>query len=97
MRVIKKSTINEFVDKYTDSKESFGKWYLTVKSRKFLNFTDLKETFAGVDYVGNDLYVFNIKGNKYRLIVRIFFEAQVVYIRFIGTHAQYDEVDLSTF
>lgn len=50
--------------------------------------------FPSTDYVGNDLYVFNIQGNKYRLIARITFRVRTVYIKFIGTHAEYDKVNL---
>ena len=59
-------------------------------------FADIKNTFNSVDYVGNDNYVFNVKGNDYRLVVRIIFKIRHVYIRFIGTHAEYDKIDAST-
>lgn len=94
MHIIKKGTIDSFIDQYPDSESSLIRWYLTTKAREWQSLKDIKETFGDVDYVGDDLYVFNIKGNKYRLITRIFFKAQLVYIRFIGTHAAYDKVDL---
>lgn len=56
------------------------------------NFNDVRNTFGSVDAVGNDRYVFNIKGNDYRLIAMIFFDKRTVYIRFIGTHAEYDKI-----
>ncbi len=56
----------------------------------------MRELFNSADAVGNDLYVFNIKGNKYRLIARIFFSIRTVFIRFIGTHNEYDEIDLDS-
>ena len=96
MRVITKGTINKFIEKHPDSKGSLNKWYLTTESRIWNNFQEMKETFNSVDYVKNDLYVFDIKGNDYRLIARIFFKPQLVFIRFIGTHAAYDKVDLTT-
>jgi mRNA interferase HigB len=55
-----------------------------------------KKDFPSVDYVGNDRYVFNIKGNKYRLIAMIFFDIRTVFIRYIGTHGEYDEIDCTT-
>lgn len=55
----------------------------------------MRKTFGSADAVGNDLYVFNIKGNHYRLIARIIFKVRTVYIKFIGTHAEYDKVDIS--
>ena len=54
---------------------------------------DIKNDFNSVDYVGNNRYVFNIKGNKYRLVVIIIFISKKVYIRFIGTHSEYDKID----
>jgi len=54
----------------------------------------MRQIFNSVDAVGNDLYVFNIKGNNYRLIVRIIFRVRTIYIKFIGTHKEYDKVNL---
>jgi mRNA interferase HigB len=53
----------------------------------------MKKTFNSVDVVGNDRYVFNIKGNSYRLVAMIFFDIRTIYIRFIGTHSEYDKID----
>jgi mRNA interferase HigB len=55
----------------------------------------MKNDFGSVDAVGNDLYVFNVGGNKYRIIARIFFTVHTIYIRFVGTHLEYDKVNLS--
>lgn len=54
----------------------------------------MRQIFGSVDSVGNDLYVFNIKGNDYRLIVRIIFRVRTIYIKFIGTHKEYDKINL---
>lgn len=56
----------------------------------------MKKTFNSVDTVGNDRYVFNIKGNNYRIIAMIFFNIRTIYIRFVGTHKEYDKVDCKT-
>ena len=56
----------------------------------------MKQTFNHVDYIANDRYVFNIKGNHYRLIARVMFHIRTVYIKFVGTHAEYDRIDIST-
>lgn len=61
----------------------------------FANFNELRLMFNSVDAVGNDLYVFNIKGNQYRLITRIHFNVRTVYIKFVGTHKQYDKLDIT--
>jgi mRNA interferase HigB len=68
-------------------------WYHTLCAKHWKNLNDLKQTFKSVDYVGNHRYVFNIKGNDYRLVAIISFNAQKTYIRFIGTHAAYDKID----
>ena len=57
---------------------------------------DVRKTFRTVDYVGNDRYVFNIKGNRYRLVAMIFFDIRTLYVRFVGTHAEYDKIDCTT-
>lgn len=94
MVVISKTAINEFSELYLNSKGPLLEWYKKTKQADWSDFNELKETFATTDYVGHDLYVFNIKGNSYRLIARIFFSIRTVFIRFIGTHKQYDNVDL---
>jgi mRNA interferase HigB len=66
-----------------------------VKEADWKDFADLKKMFPATDYVGNDLYVFNLGGNKYRLIARVFFSVRTVYVRFIGIHREYDKVKLS--
>lgn len=95
MLVISKKKITEFAEEHADSTDPLLRWYRLTKESEWKQLKDIKEKFGHVDFVGDDLYVFNIKGNSYRLIARIFFGAGVVYIRFIGTHADYDKVDLS--
>lgn len=67
-----------------------------MKKGKYANLNELKGKFPGVEYVGNDRFVFNIGGNKYRLVTLINFKAQRAYIRFIGTHAEYNSTDCKT-
>lgn len=95
MVVISYRTIREFSDQHEDVEDALGNWYTIVKKTDFANFNELRAIFNSVDAVGNDLYVFNIKGNNYRLIARIKFRIRTVYIKFIGTHKEYDKVDLS--
>ena len=94
MVVIAKTAINEFCELYPNSQNALLEWYKKTKQADWRDFNELKETFASADYAGYDLYVFNIKGNSYRLIARIFFSIRTVFIRFIGTHTHYDNVDL---
>lgn len=93
MRIITYKRIQEFSKKHSDVTTSLNFWYHTTKSKEWNSFNELKEDFPSADYVGNNRFVFNIKGNKYRLIVIISFNAKKVYIRFIGTHAEYDKID----
>ena len=93
MVIITKTVLVEFGEKYADSAEALDNWYNKSKNANWKNLNELKKTFSSVDYVGNDRYVFNIKGNKYRMVVMIFFDIRTMFIRFIGTHAEYDKVD----
>lgn len=97
MVIIAKAFITIFAHKHPASKAALNSWYQIVKEVDWGNFNDVRNTFGSVDAVGNDRYVFNIKGNDYRLIAMIFFDKRTVYIRFIGTHAEYDKLkDCST-
>lgn len=95
MVVISKKAINEFSEKYPKSSEALLDWYKKTKEADWSSFNELKQTFNSADAVGNGLYVFNIKGNHYRLIARIIFGARIVFIRYINTHMEYDKVNLS--
>ena len=86
------NVIREFIAKHADADVPLRDWYKRTTKANWNTFADIKQTFNTVDYVGNDRYVFNIKGNDYRLIVVIRFAKERVYIRFIGTHAEYDKI-----
>jgi mRNA interferase HigB len=93
MRIIAKSTIVEYYTKNPQAKSALMEWYEKTEEAEWHSFADIKQTFNSVDYVGNQHYVFNIKGNDYRLVVVIKFTPQNVYIRFIGTHSEYDKIE----
>lgn len=95
MVIISKTILAEFGVKNSDAAEALNRWYDLVKQSNWNNINDIKKSFNNIDYVGNDRYVFNIKGNKYRLVVMIFFNIRTVYVRFIGTHAEYDKINCS--
>jgi mRNA interferase HigB len=95
MRVISKRMVNEFIEKHPNAAEPLLRWYLICKEHDWLAFSDMRKVFPHADGVGNDLYIFNVGGNKFRVIARIFFSIKTIYIRFIGTHSQYDRVKLS--
>lgn len=95
MVIITRSQIRDFIINYPFAAEPLNRWYEIVVKADWSNLSDLKNTFNNVDYVGNDRYVFNIKGNEYRLVAMIHFNHRTVYIRFIGAHKEYDEIDCS--
>lgn len=92
MRVISKKILNEYCVANPAATIPLNDWYDTVKKADWKNFADIKATFNTVSSVGNQRYVFNIKGNDYRLIVLIKFHPSHVLIRFIGTHSEYDKI-----
>lgn len=92
MRIVTYKRITEFSKKHADAENPLNFWYHSVKSKDWNSINDLRNDFNSVDYVGNHRFVFNIKGNDYRLIAIISFNAKKVYIRFIGTHSEYDKI-----
>jgi mRNA interferase HigB len=95
MVIISKTIINAFIANDAKAGDAFISWYIKAKVANWSNFSEMKKTFNSLDAVGNDLYVFNIKGNNYRLIALIFFNIRTIYIKFVGTHSQYDKIDFS--
>lgn len=96
MRVITEEPLNDYIVRFPDTKTALQAWLKTVKKAQWCNFADVKKDFNSVDNVGNQHYVFNIRGNNHRLIVVIKFTIKWIYIRFIGTHTEYDKIDAST-
>ena len=93
MRIIAITTIRAFTKRCPDAVVALGDWYKRVSRCEWSCLADIKQTFNSVDYVGNNRYVFNVKGNTYRVIVIIIFASKKVYIRFIGTHSEYDRIN----
>lgn len=96
MVVISKTIIREFTNIHADVVDSLDNWYEITSNSDWGNFNEMKNTFNSVDAVGNDRYVFNIKGNKYRLIALIIFKVRTVFILFVGTHSEYNKINAST-
>ncbi|MGM0581656.1 MAG: type II toxin-antitoxin system HigB family toxin [Bacteroidota bacterium] len=93
MRIVTKKHIVDFYTNHADSKTALEDWYIKVSKLECQNLNELKENFPSADYVGNNRVVFNIKGNHYRLIAIIIYVSQKVYIRWIGTHSEYDKIN----
>ncbi len=97
MIVISYGTLRNFFENHADSKDALNNWYRITLKADWSNYHEMKAMFNSVDAVGNDRFVFNIRGNKYRLVAMIFFDIRTVYIRFVGTHSGYDNIDSTLF
>lgn len=92
-RIIAKRTLKEFWEKYPDCEQYLKTWYDIAWRADWKSPNDIKETFASASIIANNRVVFNIRGNNYRLVVKFNYERQWIFIRFIGTHAEYDKID----
>jgi mRNA interferase HigB len=98
MRIVSHRKLKEFYERNgkENSRIALERWYDIAEKAEWKNLSDIKVDFPSIDYVGNQHYVFNIKGNNYRLVVVIKFTIDYVYVRFVGTHREYDKIDCST-
>jgi mRNA interferase HigB len=96
MRILTEKALKDYIKEHPDAEPALQEWIKIVKNSEWTCFANIKESFNSVDNVGNQRYVFNIRGNNHRLIVIIRFTIQYVYIRFIGTHKEYDQLDSNT-
>lgn len=94
-RIFAKSTLKEFWDKHPESEQYLKTWYDIVRSSDWRSPNDVKKTYANASVLKDNRIIFNIKGNKYRLVAKFNFDKQWVFIRFIGTHEAYDKVDVN--
>lgn len=92
MRVISRKILREYGDDNPEAKSPLDSWYHEAKSADWKTPADIKEKYRNASFVHDNKVIFNIAGNKFRLVVRLNYEAHIVYIRFIGTHAQYDKI-----
>lgn len=97
MQIISHRKLRDFYESKgrEDSIIALERWYQIAEEAEWKNFSDIRVDFPNADYVGNQHYVFNIKGNNYRLIVVIKFTINRIFIRFVGTHKEYDKIDCS--
>ena len=93
MRIVARSTLVEYYQEHPQAEEPLENWYRTTLGAKWRNFADIKNTFNTVSQVGRQHYVFNIRGNKYRLVVVVKFVMGYVFIRFVGTHNEYEKIN----
>jgi mRNA interferase HigB len=93
MRLISRKKLIEFWTRYADSEEQLKAWASEVEHAHWKTPSDVKARYGTADILPGDRVVFNIKGNHYRLIVKIQYNIQIVFIRFIGTHKEYDRIN----
>lgn len=93
MRVIAKKILRQFWLRHPDCEQQLTAWYLEASKAKWKSPNFIKNEYPSASILEDNRVVFNIKGNHYRLIVKINYDYQMVWIRFIGTHAEYDKID----
>lgn len=93
MRVIAKKALIDFYSTHNDAEIALQDWYARASKANWKDFSDLKRSFRSADSVGDKRVVFNIKGNRYRLVAIVLFKIKRVYIRFVGTHEEYDRIE----
>jgi mRNA interferase HigB len=98
MRIIARARLRNFWlnPKYSDAEEPLKAWFDEVKNEMWKSTQDVKSKYRNASFIANNRVVFNIHGNKYRLIVAIRYDISIVFIKFIGTHKQYDDIDASS-
>ncbi len=94
MRIIAKRTLREFWQRYPDAEEPLLAWYREVEAEDWETPAKVKAKYRNASIIGDNRVVFNIKGNDYRLVVKINYRYRVVYVRFVGTHGEYDAIDV---
>ena len=96
MRIISKKTLRDFWMKHHDVEEQLKSWFQEASLAEWTAPKQIKKDFPSASFLMNNRVVFNIKGNRYRLIVRVNYDFKTIWIRFIGTHAEYDKIDATT-
>ena len=93
MRIVAIKTLRQFWARHRDAEEPLKAWYAEATSGQWRTPQDILARYGSADILPDNRVVFNIKGNQYRLVVKIHYNTGIVYIRFIGTHPQYDQID----
>ena len=96
MRIVAIGTLRDFWKRHPGAEQPLKAWYDKARIAHWTTPQEIKRRYADASFVGRNRVVFNIKGNDYRLIVAVAYRFQAVYIKFVGTHAQYDRIDAAT-
>jgi len=95
-RILTRRALKEFWEKYPDSEQYLKTWHEITKVADWKSPNEIKKSYASASILKGNRVVFNIKGNKYRLIVKFNYQRQWAFIRFVGTHSEYDKIDAET-
>jgi len=96
MRVISRKILREFWERHPDARQPLQVWYADVKHADWKKTSDIKNIYYNASFLSSNRVIFNIKGNNYRAIVVVQYSFGIVYIRFVGTHKEYDRIDAET-
>ena len=96
MHIIARKTLKDFWDKHSDAEHPLRAWYSETMHAKWSHPKDIKGRYPAASFLTDNRVVFNVKGNRYRLVIHVRYDLGRVYIRFIGTHAEYDKVNAAT-
>jgi mRNA interferase HigB len=92
--IIARRTLLDYIRKYPEAAAALQEWYYELLLSEFRNFNELKKVYGNASLIGDDRVIFNIMGNKFRLVVRMVFEYRAIQIKWFGTHAEYDQTDV---
>lgn len=91
MNVISKKALIEGYEEYADAKDSLEAWYHEVSKAEWNTPSNIKERYSSASFLKNNIVIFNIRGNKYRLVVKVAYKTKIVFIKWFGTHSKYDK------
>ena len=96
MRIVALSTLRTFWEKHPDAETPLRAWYALASRARWKTPADIKAAYRNASFVADRRVVFNIKGNDYRLVVAVRYDRELMYVRFVGSHQQYDRIDVET-
>ena len=96
MRIIALGTLRDYWKRHPDAEVPLRSWYAAASRADWKRPADIKDAYRNASFVANSRVVFNIKGNDYRLVASLAYQARVVFVKFVGTHAAYDAIDAET-
>jgi mRNA interferase HigB len=92
MTIVNRQLLDDLVRKHANASNAVCKWIMEVEKAQWKSFVDVRNTFSSADYVGNDHVIFNLQGNHFRIVAIVVYVGEVIYIRWSGTHSEYNKV-----